>query len=62
MNERDSSRQQQPDAKTENTPGRRRDDRRQEVKPTDKAVPRSPEPEHEAVRAGEEKLERVKAY
>lgn len=38
------------------------DDRRRTVSPNDKPVPSSPEPEHEAVRAGEEKLERVKAY
>lgn len=39
-----------------------RDHRRSPVKPTDKPVPSSPEPEHEAVRAGKEKLERVKPY
>jgi hypothetical protein len=45
------------------TPDRLRgDDRRGDVKPTDNPVPSSPEPEEDAVRAGEEKLERVKPY
>jgi hypothetical protein len=49
----------------ENGPERRRsraDDRRGEVKPTDNPVPSSPEADEEAVRQGEEKLERVKPY
>ena len=40
----------------------RADDRRGDVKPTDNPVPRSPEPEEESVRQGEEKLQRVKPY
>lgn len=38
------------------------DDRRREVKPTEKRVPNSPEPEEDSVRKGQEKLERVKPY
>lgn len=57
MTERDIPQEQ------EQTPKRRAgDDRRGDVKPTDNPVPRSPEPEEEAVRAGEEKLDRVKPY
>ena len=41
---------------------RKIDDRRGDVKPTDNPVPSSPEPEANAVQAGEEKLERVKPY
>jgi hypothetical protein len=42
--------------------GRKADDRRQAVKPTDNPVPSSPPAEERAVREGEEKLERVKPY
>jgi hypothetical protein len=42
--------------------GRGGDDRRGEVIPAEKPVPQSPEPEHDAVREGEEKLGRVKPY
>jgi hypothetical protein len=38
------------------------DDRRGQRNPADGPAPRSPEPEEEALRSGEEKLERVKAY
>lgn len=38
------------------------DDRRGDVKPTDNPVPSSPQADEEAVREGEEKLERVKPY
>lgn len=38
------------------------DDRRSERKPTDNPAPRSPETETDALRAGEEKLDRVKPY
>ena len=41
---------------------RDRDDRRKPVNPADNPVPQSPEAEHEAVREGEEKLDRVKPY
>ena len=41
---------------------RKVDDRRGDVKPTDNPRPSSPEPEADAVREGEEKLERVKPY
>lgn len=42
--------------------GRGADDRRTQVNPVDGPVPRSPEPEADAVREGEEKLRRVKPY
>lgn len=42
--------------------GRGGDQRREEVNPADNPVPQSPQPEHEAVREGEEKLRRVKPY
>ncbi|HLY48003.1 MAG TPA: hypothetical protein VKR21_02305 [Solirubrobacteraceae bacterium] len=38
------------------------DDRRGSVKPTDNPVPSSPAADEQAVREGEEKLERVKPY
>lgn len=60
MTERDDIQQGQDRSGTQT--GRGTDDRRSPVNPNDKPAPRSPEPEHEAVRAGEEKLERVKAY
>jgi hypothetical protein len=59
MTERDETPQQHG---AETAGGRRIDDRRREVKPTDHPVPSSPEAEHEAVREGEEKLGRVKPY
>jgi hypothetical protein len=48
----------------ENTPitPRGEDDRRQPVDPADNPAPSSPEPDADAVRAGEETLERVKPY
>ena len=42
--------------------GAQADDRRGTVKPTDNPVPSSPQADEEAVRAGEETLERVKPY
>lgn len=57
MTERDES------IKQDQTWGRRAgDDRRSEVKPTDNPVPSSPEPDADAVREGQEKLDRVKPY
>jgi hypothetical protein len=41
---------------------RKTDDRRSEVRPTDNPVPSSPAPDADAVREGEEKLERIKPY
>jgi hypothetical protein len=38
------------------------DDRRGDVNPADNPRPSSPEPEADAVREGEEKLDRVKPY
>ena len=38
------------------------DDRRSERNPAESPVPRSPEPEENALREGEEKLGRVKPY
>lgn len=38
------------------------DDRRSERNPAENPAPTSPEPEREALRAGEEKLDRVKPY
>jgi hypothetical protein len=38
------------------------DDRRGERNPADGPAPTSPEPEQEALRSGEEKLDRVKPY
>ena len=54
----------QPDLEIddETAPTRRIDDRRSEVKPTDNPVPSSPEPEPSAVKDGQDKLDRVKAY
>jgi hypothetical protein len=54
----------QPDVESENPSSGSRvvDDRRGPVKPTDNPVPSSPEPDREAVREGEEKLDRVKPY
>jgi len=57
--ERTNQRNIQPE---DNSRGRAADDRRETVKPTDNPVPRSPEPEEDAVRDGEEKLARVKPY
>ena len=59
MHERDPIKQHESAPKARE---RKTDDRRRPVSPNDNPVPSSPEPEHEAVRAGEEKLERVKAY
>jgi hypothetical protein len=52
----------QDQAHDETTTGRKIDDRRGDVKPTDNPVPSSPEPDADAVRDGEEKLDRVKPY
>ena len=61
MSKRDKTQQQhEPELKAAG--GRGTDDRRSPVNPNDKPVPRSPEPEPDAVRAGVEKLERVKPY
>lgn len=38
------------------------DDRRSQVNPADNPRPSSPEPEADAIREGEEKLDRVKPY
>ena len=60
MTERDEGTQQ--DLQPESSPARGGDDRRREVKPTDNPAPRSPEPEANSVREGEETLSRVKPY
>lgn len=47
----------------DDTPGQREvDDRRSPVDPTENPIPSSPEADEEAVRKGEETLERVKPY
>jgi hypothetical protein len=38
------------------------DDRRGEVKPSENPAPRSPDPDEDAVREGEEKLRYIKPY
>ena len=62
MTQRDDISQQ--DQKSENQTVNRvgRDDRRGSVNPADNPRPSSPEAEADAVREGEEKLERVKPY
>jgi hypothetical protein len=62
MNESEQAGQRDRDERHQAPAGRGNDDRRSEVKPTDRAVPRSPEPEEDSVRKGWEKLERVKPY
>ena len=52
----------QPDCSNQQARPRATDDRRGQVNPVDKPVPRSPEPEPDAVREAEEKLHRVKPY
>jgi hypothetical protein len=59
MTERDDTPQQEQQSET---PSPARDDRRGEVKPTDNPRPSSPDVEADAVREGEEKLERLKPY
>ena len=44
------------------TARRGEDDRRSEVQPSDNPAPRSPEPDEDAVREGEEKLGYIKPY
>jgi len=38
------------------------DDRRHDVRPVDNPVPQSPAPDEEAIRKGEETLDRIKPY
>lgn len=59
MTQRDDTTQEQ---EQDQTGGHKIDDRRGETKPTDNPVPSSPEADADAVREGEEKLERVKPY
>ncbi len=49
------------DPQSESTP-RGDDDRKNTVNPADNPAPSSPAPEPDAVREGEDKLERVKPY
>ncbi len=51
---------QQRDQTQQETTGR--DDRRGTVNPNDRPVPSSPEPDEQALKKGEETLERVKPY
>jgi hypothetical protein len=60
MTQRDDTTQQGEHSHDQNPA--RRDDRRSAVNPADNPRPSSPEAEADAVRAGEEKLERVKPY
>jgi len=62
MSKRDEIIQSDPEFEDPGSNRRAKDDRRGEVKPTDNPVPSSPEAEPEAVREGEEKLDRVKPY
>ncbi|MBV8981020.1 MAG: hypothetical protein JO086_08995 [Acidimicrobiia bacterium] len=52
-----------PYESTADSAGRRgSDDRRGDVNPADHPAPRSPQPDQEAIRKGEDNLERVKPY
>lgn len=62
MSQTDEVSQPGPESENQSLSRRANDDRRGEVKPTDSPVPSSPEPDRDAVREGEEKLERVKPY
>jgi hypothetical protein len=62
MNNRDEFSQQDLESEDQTSSPRNGDDRRGDVKPTDNPVPRSPEAEEDSVRAGKEKLDRVKPY
>jgi hypothetical protein len=48
--------------KSRSGPARGADERRETVNPAENPAPRSPEPDHEAVKKGEETLERIKPY
>ncbi|HTX29958.1 MAG TPA: hypothetical protein VMD09_01160 [Solirubrobacteraceae bacterium] len=60
MTKRDDTTPQNQEAELQDSPSR--DDRRGQVNPADNPRPSSPEPEADAIREGEEKLERVKPY
>ncbi len=64
MTQSDDTTQQDPQSEGQDPSGQvpARDDRRGDVKPSDNPRPSSPEPDADAVREGEEKLERVKPY
>jgi hypothetical protein len=62
MSETDKTTQQQHHDEPARASRRGNDDRRSAVKPTDRPVPHSPEPEEDSIREGQEKLERVKPY
>ena len=57
-----SDQREQNDATLQGAGRRGEDDRRGAVKPTDNPAPRSPAPDQEAIREGEEKLDSVKPY
>jgi hypothetical protein len=62
MTNREEDPRQERDPAAEGGAERGRDDRRRPVNPADNPAPQSPEADHEAVRKGEETLERVKPY
>jgi hypothetical protein len=62
MTKTDQSIKHDRDAQFQTSGGRGNDDRRRAVDPTDRPVPTSPEPEEDAVKNGQEKLDRVKPY
>lgn len=62
MTQRDDTPQQDQQSEDQSVGQTKRDDRRGTVNPSDNPRPSSPEAEADAVREGEEKLDRVKPY
>ena len=62
MSEREGTHIQQRETTLESAGKRGRDDRRGSVRPGEDPAPVSPAPDLEAIRKGEEMLERIKAY